>query len=718
MPKPQPFPRGSRYIEALQNTSACFEDSDLRGSIPEAGLYGLPRGISGNTAIVFALAGARGGCTYVKCFTRAESSQEHRYREISRHFATLDSEPVPQAWRMNFSYLAKGILVSGNWFPILKMDKVEGLDLCRWLEENHHDSSAVSDVAANFLSLAENLHAAHIAHGDLQHGNILVAPDRTLHLVDYDGMFVPSLSDIPSTEIGHRNYQSPLRSRSDYGLEMDNFSSWVIYAALISLAADPSLWMQLHKPQEEYLLLSSEDFCEPHTSARFMLLKRHADSLVREITSHLFEMASQPLGSIPRLTAVSNSGSGVPLHLTRNGDDLLARTSVGRPEWLYGNQPSTRTSKSGLLKDAPQDYQGRGSIETILTALFPICMVCTLLLSAEGPLSLRLGIGMCIAILGSALAAATFGYRSRSELQSINTALHGVDQLLEISKRSLIDYERLAAEIHQIDKDREDLLHELAAAQEELTQELHRTCALIESERIANSAPFDEELASCAAGEQAALTKALYPFQEPWITQEIRKRQIRGARLQGFSRNICDALAEHGLQTAADFTGIRIIGYSRALIVRSDGTETRVPGVGLQRARSLEGWRNYCIGEARKSCPTTVKLPQSQFARISAPFEERKESLRAAKRNLDETALAKRQAKTVITAARRAELLDEHQVALEVLGLQHQQTEARLLGSRKTALEQNSLEYARASLVSRVNRLSFVRYLFFLYGIR
>ena len=39
-----------------------------------------------------------------------------------------------------------------------------------------------------------------IAHGDLQHGNIIVQDDGTIRLVDYDGCYVPELAGLKSNE--------------------------------------------------------------------------------------------------------------------------------------------------------------------------------------------------------------------------------------------------------------------------------------------------------------------------------------------------------------------------------------------------------------------------------------------------------------------------------------------------------------------------------------
>src|SRR5207249_1413517 len=56
---------------------------------------------------------------------------------------------------------------------------------------------------------------------------------------------VPALAGRPSEELGQRNYQSPRRGALDFGPSLDNFSEWVIFASLILLAFDPTLWMTL-----------------------------------------------------------------------------------------------------------------------------------------------------------------------------------------------------------------------------------------------------------------------------------------------------------------------------------------------------------------------------------------------------------------------------------------------------------------------------------------
>jgi hypothetical protein len=89
--------------------------------------------------------------------------------------------------------------------------------------------------------MIKTLQQASVAHGDLQHGNVFVVGEE-LRLVDYDGMYVPSLTGKTSHEIGHRNYQHPHRTERDFGPHLDTFSAWVIYASLIVPAIDSTLW--------------------------------------------------------------------------------------------------------------------------------------------------------------------------------------------------------------------------------------------------------------------------------------------------------------------------------------------------------------------------------------------------------------------------------------------------------------------------------------------
>src|SRR5205823_266576 len=122
------------------------------------------------------------------------------------------------------------------------------------------DPAGLAALRARFRRLVKDIEGAKFAHGDLQHGNILVR-GKDLLLIDYDGMWVPELKGRQATEIGHRAYQHPRRSTTDYGPYLDRFSALVIYLSLRALEIDRRLWDQYHTGDN--LLFVREDFNEP-----------------------------------------------------------------------------------------------------------------------------------------------------------------------------------------------------------------------------------------------------------------------------------------------------------------------------------------------------------------------------------------------------------------------------------------------------------------------
>ena len=124
-----------------------------------------------------------------------------------------------------------------GWFPILKMEWLEGKSLEQFVGEYINNPQTMQLLADRFKQLVVTLNRKGLAHGDLQHGNIIVVPTG-IKLVDYDGMYVPDFKGRRATELGHPNYQHPLRSAEHFGDYLDNFSAWVIYCSILMLGID------------------------------------------------------------------------------------------------------------------------------------------------------------------------------------------------------------------------------------------------------------------------------------------------------------------------------------------------------------------------------------------------------------------------------------------------------------------------------------------------
>lgn len=271
------WPSPQDYREAIQNPRFCLSDPELQDAELELDALQLPLVKSGQYATVFTLrSGSRSWA--VRCFLHNFLDRKERYQRISDFILRDDLE-----YTVGFELIEKGIKVDSQWFPILKMDHVEGQSLGRFLADNVNDTDKLKLLLKRFNEMTEALKGDGIAHGDLQHDNVMVTADMRLRLIDYDGMYVPALSGWNSNELGHRNYQHPARNAKHFGAYLDNFSHHVIAGSLNCLIEEPGLW-QLNRGDESVLLMR-EDFLNPDQSEAFFKLEKAGSGPMQ--TSHI-----------------------------------------------------------------------------------------------------------------------------------------------------------------------------------------------------------------------------------------------------------------------------------------------------------------------------------------------------------------------------------------------------------------------------------------------
>jgi len=277
----QTWPLNIDFTIAVQNPQLCFADPDLKQALTSKNSRGRVLLWSGNFATVYKLTkGDR--CWAVRCFTRTpQSDVQQRYQAISEYLA---KHQIP--YLVNFEFIAQGILVKGEWYPILKMDWVQGVELDRYIGEYLDDSQVLLRLDRQLQELQKDLQKVGIAHGDLQHGNIMVDDQGELKLVDYDGMYVPALHGAPPLEIGHPNYQPPQRSPKDFSDRLDDFSFVVISLSLRALANEPNLWENFHEDNKN-LIFRQNDFQEPELSPVFQAISNIPDDETRDLCDRL-----------------------------------------------------------------------------------------------------------------------------------------------------------------------------------------------------------------------------------------------------------------------------------------------------------------------------------------------------------------------------------------------------------------------------------------------
>jgi hypothetical protein len=275
------MPTAEDYIRAVQNPQLTFHQPRLRQARFEVHpLLGIPMPASGTSAIVFK-ATVDGQSQALRFLTRPDAATQQRYTALNRYFTERDltRDMATSQWVDN------AITVNGRRWPMLQMQWVEGKTLNHYVEDlvEAEDTASISSLAVAWRDLLRRTQAARFAHGDLQHGNVMVEGNGTLRLVDFDSAWIePFAGSAPPTESGHPNYQRPGRA---WGPWMDTFPGLVIYLSLLALSQSTKAWEHLH--DGENLLFGSQDFTPPHQTPAWWQIAQLSDPRLSAMASQL-----------------------------------------------------------------------------------------------------------------------------------------------------------------------------------------------------------------------------------------------------------------------------------------------------------------------------------------------------------------------------------------------------------------------------------------------
>jgi predicted Ser/Thr protein kinase len=279
--------------------------------MPAVDRLGMPIVTSGQFAYVYKLKSTNGhGDFAVRCFRGYLGDRDQRYRAIHDHVQSL-----PVLCLSDFRYAPEGILVGGQRYPILFMKWLEGPTLDLYVGEMLQRRDVLLHLAEEWLRVVIALEASGVAHGDLQHGNVIVEHGQ-LRLIDHDGLFVPAMNGWSASEVGHQHYQHPHRTAQHFDRSLDNFSSLVIYLSLLSLAERPELWQEYH---DENLLFTKTDFQDPSSSTLFAKIREIGTEHSR-LADVLAKAASESPNSVPRLLELVHAPSRLPAWMTAPAD--------------------------------------------------------------------------------------------------------------------------------------------------------------------------------------------------------------------------------------------------------------------------------------------------------------------------------------------------------------------------------------------------------------
>ena len=256
------YPLISEYVKAIQDAGDNLDK--LAYLTPVLDDHGEPYRSSGAFAVVFKMLDKRTGKYYaLKCFTEEQQGRAEAYRQIADELDLLDSPYITSV-----KYMEKELFVDSQCeedeFPVLLMDWVDGETMEAYIAANYRNHSVMSMLSYRFGKMAAWLRTQSFSHGDIKPDNIIVRPDGSLTLVDYDGMFVPSMKGSQSPTIGTRDFSHPLRTVDDFDETIDDFSLASIALSLKAISMKSTL-LDIYGASDR-LLFSENDYRNPSNS--------------------------------------------------------------------------------------------------------------------------------------------------------------------------------------------------------------------------------------------------------------------------------------------------------------------------------------------------------------------------------------------------------------------------------------------------------------------
>ena len=256
------YPLISEYVKAIQDAGDNLDK--LSHLTPVLDDHGEPYRSSGAFAVVFKMQDKSTGKYYaLKCFTEEQEGRADAYRQIADELDMVDSPYITSV-----KYMEKELFVDSQCeedeFPVLLMDWVDGETMEAYIAANYHNQSAMSMLCYRFGKMAAWLRSQSFAHGDVKPDNIIIRPDGSLTLVDYDGMFVSSMKGCKSPTIGTKDFSHPLRTMDDFDETIDDFSLASIALSLKAISMKSTL-LDIYGASDR-LLFSENDYRNPSNS--------------------------------------------------------------------------------------------------------------------------------------------------------------------------------------------------------------------------------------------------------------------------------------------------------------------------------------------------------------------------------------------------------------------------------------------------------------------
>lgn len=356
-----PWPTKDQYDIAIKNWENTIQDPEIcncGGTLAVDNLGGiLYMGGANHFVCVYKI-----GNWIVRCFCVERRNQEpydiiHRPpHDIRERYKAIDTFCHTKLSNISalvpITYVKSGITIGKYTWPIVKMQFIDAPNLGEFIAENHLDTRMMHELSNAWFRMTDELEMGHIAHGDLDLTNVLVEQKEynlKLRLIDYDNLWIETLAFDGQkvrkpTDLGHISFQHPdllppSKEKRLYNAEMDRFSAISIYISLKVLSYRPLLYATWDANEEDRLLFSAKDYCEPDGGRILEIRNVGIMEILPYIDALYTSLSTKPCRMPPRLREIVPLNSETMLQIpppltidwsgfTPIGDRLISSQAV------------------------------------------------------------------------------------------------------------------------------------------------------------------------------------------------------------------------------------------------------------------------------------------------------------------------------------------------------------------------------------------------------
>lgn len=300
---------------AVDNPQVCIKVPELRTAKAVKSSPVIYVSQSGKYCVVYKFQLADGSYKAVRIWLKEKEQIKEILEDIDIVSNTLKG--LNSDYFVQYDFHPDGILIKGEWRPLVIMDWCEGDDLKGYVSKNYQDSRKIKELASKFLQMVIFFHNNNISHGDLQHKNIKVKDDGNIVVLDYDSICVPNNAGKPEIIKGLPGYQL-FRVRNEnqtLSPKVDYYSELVIYLSLLMIAHHPEVWRPEIAANDDILLFSDDDLSNINSGS----------SLFQK---YLFDKEDDFMDLVLTLQMWFNNGRSI--------DDFKPLESIANESWLVG----------------------------------------------------------------------------------------------------------------------------------------------------------------------------------------------------------------------------------------------------------------------------------------------------------------------------------------------------------------------------------------------